>query len=82
MLDRMKNANILRIVQLMMAMIFLAHWVTCAWSFLANVSPDIPWVFDTLETDGELWAMDRYQYGYMLSLTLMVRACQALALLP
>ena len=77
MFDHMKNTNILRIVQLMMAMILLAHWVTCTWSFLANASTDIPWVFDTLETDGEMYAMGRYQYGYMLSLTLMVRAFRA-----
>jgi hypothetical protein len=71
--EKMRNANVLRIVQLMLAMILLVHWVTCFWSLLARLSPDVPWVFDRLD-DEELFAMDRYQYGYVLSLTLMVCA--------
>lgn len=38
-LEKMKNANVFRIVQLMMSMCLIAHWISCFWKILFTYLP-------------------------------------------
>jgi hypothetical protein len=43
--ERMKNANVFRIVRLMATMCLIAHWIACTWHFLYNSFSQLPWIF-------------------------------------
>lgn len=40
-LEKMKNANIFRIVRLMLLMCLIAHWTACIWHLLLIYNPDL-----------------------------------------
>eukprot|EP00873_Tetraselmis_striata_P036314 jgi/Tetstr1/456578/TSEL_043296.t1 len=47
--ERMKNANVFRIVRLMATMCLIAHWIACTWHFLYNSFSSLPWIFTSFE---------------------------------
>mmetsp|Transcript_24891 Transcript_24891/g.69399 ORF Transcript_24891/g.69399 Transcript_24891/m.69399 type:complete len:684 (+) Transcript_24891:286-2337(+) len=49
--ERMKNANVFRIVRLMATMCLIAHWIACIWHFLYVQAMHLPWLFTDLEPE-------------------------------
>ena len=69
--ERMKNANVFRIVPLMATMCLIAHWIACIWHFLYMQITSVPWIFDAEEFQGEQ-APSPFLIAFYSSFVLMV----------
>ncbi|GMH39832.1 hypothetical protein BSKO_07736 [Bryopsis sp. KO-2023] len=65
--DRMKNANVFRIVRLILLMCLIAHWIACTWRMLYIFSPaHIHWrLFDDDESIATQY-METYYRSFLL----------------
>lgn len=69
--ERMKNANVFRIVRLMATMCLIAHWIACTWHFLYNSFSSLPWIFTSFEEGPDPPAS--YLVAFYHAFVLMVR---------
>ncbi|KAG2487305.1 hypothetical protein HYH03_014144 [Edaphochlamys debaryana] len=73
-LDRLRWANVLRIVRLFCFMLLTAHWTACAWHGLYEWLSSWPWIFDRLAAAGEYSFLSHYSLAIYCSLMLVVGA--------
>ena len=66
-LEKMKNANMFRIVRLMAFMFMIAHWIACFWQLLSNWFSNYTW---SLPVQGGV--LERYLDVYYMSFLLII----------
>lgn len=75
-MDRMKNAKMMRIVQLFMFMCLLSHWLACVWYMMYRFGGKDgaeDWTFNVQESDSEAGGATAYVITYYQSFLLLVR---------
>lgn len=71
--ERMKNANIFRIVRLMFLMCLMAHWIACGWHLIAiSYEDSSPTWLDNMTPEDRRSVTSRYLESYYLSFVMMV----------
>mmetsp|Transcript_5229 Transcript_5229/g.11435 ORF Transcript_5229/g.11435 Transcript_5229/m.11435 type:complete len:751 (+) Transcript_5229:346-2598(+) len=73
-LDRIKGANVIRMLKLIFFIILVAHWITCLWFFMyreLRYSMTYPWTFDNQLGDNSA-EITYYLQGYYNAFVLMI----------
>ncbi|GIL58478.1 hypothetical protein Vafri_13605 [Volvox africanus] len=67
-LDRVRNANLFKVLQLILLMMMIAHWLACVWYVIARYAPGgNEWGFDTLDDENRLtWYLSAFYYSFLL----------------
>ncbi|GIL81620.1 hypothetical protein Vretifemale_10634, partial [Volvox reticuliferus] len=67
-LDRIRNANLFKVLQLILLMMMIAHWLACIWYVIARYAHGHnDWGFDTLNDENRLtWYLSAFYYSFLL----------------
>ncbi|KAG2436218.1 hypothetical protein HXX76_006530 [Chlamydomonas incerta] len=66
-LDRFRNANIIKVAQLFGLMLMAAHWLACVWYIMARYTEGQDWGFDTQQDNNKLTCyLSAFYYSFLL----------------
>ncbi|GFR48311.1 hypothetical protein Agub_g10192 [Astrephomene gubernaculifera] len=67
-LDRIRNGNLLRVLQLFLLMLMIAHWLACTWYIISEYAPQQEqWGFDTLHDGNKFtWYLSAFYSSFLL----------------